>query len=303
MRTAVVWNPHGGRGRATRLKPRAEALLSSMAAHWVETTGPGSAAAQASYLARSGFELVVAAGGDGTVSQVAAGLLGTGATLAILPFGTGNDLARCVGIGTSVEVACQAISGGRTQNVDVARWSCAGRDGTFINVAGGGFDGEVAHAVNNDFRWTSGSFAYLLAIFRTLAQYKPIDVEVEVDGEKDAGKAMLCAVANATSYGGGLRIAPTASLTDGKLDVVRVGELGKMEFVLNFAKLMRGTHLSHPKVKHLRGSSVTLRTPDDVPFLVDGELLPGGDVRIEVMPRVLPLVFPNREHPSISSPR
>ena len=177
--------------------------------------------------------------------------------------------------------------------VDVARWQSQDKEGVFINVAGSGFDGEVARMINEDLRNLNGSLAYYVAILRTLARFKPIEVEVEVDGVRDVGTAMLCAVANATSYGGGLRIAPGASLTDGLLDVVRVGDLGKLEFLMNFPKLLSGTHLNHPKVKHLRGKSVVLRTAADVPFLVDGELTPGGEVRIDVVPNALGVLFPN----------
>lgn len=292
MRVAVLWNPKGGRGRAVRLRPQAEALLAPLAPRWLETAGDGGAIAQARQLAADRFDVVVAAGGDGTVGQVAQGLLGSQTTLAVLPLGTGNDVARHLGIGTDLSVACATITAGRTQRIDAAEWKSAGAGGTFINVAGCGFDGEVARAINQGFKNVTGQTAYLLAILRTLRDYRPVEVRVEVDGQIDEGPAMLCAVANTSSYGGGLRIAPTASVTDGLLDVVRVGALGKAEFLANFPKLLKGTHLSHPKVNHLRGRSVRLVAPADATFLTDGEVVPGGEVTVNVLPNALEIVVP-----------
>jgi len=292
MKVAVLWNPRGGRGRASRLKPQAESTLAALAPRWIETKGGQGTTEQARVLASEGFSLIVAAGGDGTVGQVAAGLLGTSTKLAVLPFGTGNDLARCLGIGTDIAGACSVILAASTKFVDMAEWSSPGGSGIFVNVAGCGFDGEVARTINHGFRHVTGQTAYLLAILRTLRDYRPVAVRVEVDGQVDEGPAMLCAVANATSYGGGLRIAPTASLADGLLDVVRVGALGKAEFLVNFPKLLKGTHLSHPKVTHLRGRSVRLVAPESATFLTDGELVPGGDVRVKVLPGALQVVVP-----------
>lgn len=292
MKVAVLWNPRGGRGRATRLKPQAEAALAVLAPRWVETRGGAHTTEQARRLVEEGFETVVAAGGDGTVGQVAAGLVGSETSLAVLPFGTGNDLSRCLGIGTDVVRACAAITAGRVTAIDMAEWSSPGGPGHFVNVAGCGFDGEVARTINEGFSKVSGQAAYLLAILRTLRRYQPVPVRVEVDGQVDEGPAMLCAVANATSYGGGLRIAPTASLDDGLLDVVRVGALSKAEFLANFSKLLKGTHLAHPKVTHLRGRSIKLTAPASAPFLTDGEMVPGGEVSVDVLPKALHVVVP-----------
>lgn len=294
MRVAVVWNPTGGRGASARLRGVAEREFQRLGVHavWVATTEPGTGASLAAEFVRQGEKVVVAAGGDGTVSQVATGLVGKGTAMAVLPFGTGNDLCRCLGIGTDVREACRAIAEERTEPVDVGHWSTVDAEGVFVNVAGCGFDGDVAHRINTEFRWAKGRTAYLLAILKSLRRYRPVQVAMTVDGQEHVGPVMLCAVANATSYGGGLRIAPAASLTDGLLDVVRVGAVGKLEFLRNFPRLMRGQHLDHPRVRHMHGHSVSIQTDPPVPLLVDGELVPGGAASIEVIPRALRLVVP-----------
>src|SRR6185503_970982 len=109
----------------------------------------------------------------------------------------------------------------------------------------------VADRINKGFRNLRGTTAYLAAVFQTLMSYRATNLKIVVDGKKIETRAMLCALANARCYGGGMVVAPKAELQDGLLDLVLVKELGKLEFLINFPKVMKGAHLSHPKVTHL----------------------------------------------------
>lgn len=292
----VVWNPVGGRGVAARRWPAVEAefqrLLGSRLVAVEATTGSGSARSQAEAMAGLGLETIVAAGGDGTIGDVMQGVLGKGVTLAVVPFGTGNDTSRMLGFGTDWKAAVAAIAAGNTATIDVAHWRQGEREGHYINAAGCGFDAAVAERINHGYRWLRGTGAYIGAVIQTLATYKATDLAIEVDGDLLGGRAMLCALANARSYGGGMNIAPTADLSDGFLDLVFVGEVGKADFLKTFPKVFKGTHLSHPQVEHRRFQRLTIVSHPPAPFLVDGELLAPGPVTVNVVPGALKVVVP-----------
>ncbi len=237
-----------------------------------------------------GCGIVIAAGGDGTVTDVMQGLLATETALAVLPLGTGNDFSRAIGIGTSVDRAIAALVRGARRRIDVGRWQMDQREGHFLNVLGCGFDAVVAQRVNQGFRRLRGRTAYLAGILQTLLSYKATTLTIRLEDETVETRAMLCACANATSYGGGMLIAPTADLSDGLLDLVLVGELGKIEFLWNFPRVLKGVHLTHPKVIHRRLRKVEIVSHPPAPFLADGELLPPGRLTIEVLPSAIDVI-------------
>lgn len=294
QRIAIVRNLRSGRGKGTSAWQALEARLCDALGERLcrieETTGPGSAEGQARALAAEGFEVVVAAGGDGTASQVMQGLLGSASTLGMLPLGTGNDFARTIGVGPNVQLAIDALVADRRARSDVGKWTQGEREGHFLNVAGCGFDAAVAARINSGIRRLRGRPAYLAAIVQTLIAYRPTLLRLTIDGEQVERKGMLCAVANAMSYGGGMRVAPLARIDDCVFDLVLVGDVGRLEFVRAFPSLLKGTHLAHPKVEHRTFRSLEIESDPPSPFLVDGELLPTGKVRVEVVPGAIEVV-------------
>ena len=247
--------------------------------------------------ADSGIEIVVACGGDGTISQVANGLTNTRTRLGLLPLGTGNDLARHLGL-LDPRLAVQAILTGSAIHADLVRWSSAGthdrRAGFMLNVAGCGFDALVAERVNQGFKGLNGTSAYLAAVAATLATFQPGPLRVEVDGRVVEGPAMLCAVANASSYGGGMRIAPEARIDDGLLDVVLIGRVSRFEFLRTFPRVFKGTHVSHPAVTCLRGKKVLIEADAAMPILCDGELCGFTPAEFELDPGAIQILVPDR---------
>lgn len=292
----LVRNPRSGRGANERSWDEIErALHQALPDHeWqIEVTvAPGSAITQARAMAEHGCSVVIGAGGDGTVCDVMQGVLDTDAALAVLPLGTGNDFARTIGIGASLPKAIETIRSGTLERIDIAKWTMGNRTGYFLNAAGCGFDAVVAQKVNEGVRRLRGRPAYLAAIFLSLIRYSPTELALTVDGEKLKRKSMLCALANAQSYGGGMKIAPLAELKDGLLDLVLVGDLGKWEFLCNFPKVLKGTHLALPKVEHRTFRRLEIESDPPVPFLADGELLPPGKLVVEVVPRALDVLMP-----------
>ncbi|HLK59599.1 MAG TPA: diacylglycerol kinase family protein [Chthonomonadaceae bacterium] len=295
-RVTIILNPTSGRGQGAKRHDEVEHLLHRSIRNvfdvvsWrvVETTGRGSATALAAEAAQQGVHMVVAAGGDGTVSEVLNGLVGTETRLGILPLGTGNDFARTLGIGTDLKLAVLTLFYGNPRKVDVGR--VHGR--YFLNVAGCGFDAVCAQRVNQGYRYLHGTAAYLAAVYQSLLSYKRSEITLTVDGETRKLKAMLCSVANAQTYGGGMRIAPDARLNDGLLDVCIVTTESKWEFLKAFPRVFRGTHVTHPDVILLRGREIRVESDPVLPVLVDGEVLGTTPADFSILPQAITVMTP-----------
>jgi len=299
IRSAVIiLNPAGGRGRAGRRRAEVERLLASyVSSHrdsddlsWeiVETRSSGEATEIASRAAKRGTTIVAAAGGDGTLSEVLNGVIGSNACLALLPLGTGNDFARSVGLHDNLPRAVFTLFQGQPRSIDVG--VAAGRH--FLNVSGCGFDAVVADRANHGPKWLSGAVAYLWAVLGELARYRAAEFTLEVDGKVRTLRAMMCSVANAQTYGGGMRIAPDAQLDDGLFDLCLLSETSKIEFILAFPRVFRGTHTTHPKIEMLRASKVRIETTPPLPLLVDGEICGTTPVEFTILPRAIQFLFP-----------
>jgi diacylglycerol kinase (ATP) len=232
--------------------------------------------------------MVIAAGGDGTLHGVVNGVVGGSATVAQIPLGTGNDFARAVGIPIRPAEAAGVLASGRAALVDLGRVG----NRLFINAAGCGFDAAVAERVNRGFRSLGGASAYIAAVIATLFRYRATAMTITVDGQSIARRAMLCAVANGTGYGGGMRIAPEARWDDGLLDVCIVAECSRIEFLRAFPQVFRGVHTHHPKVQMLRGKRVTVESDPPVGVLVDGEIAGTTPVILETVPGAIRFVVP-----------
>ena len=230
---------------------------------------PGAPAKLALVAAEAGNDLV-ACGGDGLVTEVAGVAADTGRRLAVVPTGAGNDFARVLGYDAKRPLdAFHALANGTDRVVDLGRVN--GRWYTCVTASG--FDAEANRWANTVQR-LSGTTLYVAAVLRTLAVYKPHPFRLTVDGEQYDMRAWLVAVGNGPAYAGGMRVAPSARLDDGLLDVTVIGAVSKPEFLLNFPKIFKGTHVSHPMVKTFQAARVELSSLDpSVPMEVyaDGE--------------------------------
>lgn len=284
MHVLLVANPRSGRRSGLRAARLAAAQMTE--GGWEvtlrTTTCAGDAARLAREAAAEGFDAVFACGGDGTLSQVVTGLLDTGLPAGLIPAGTGNDFARTVGLSRTPVAAVRQALHGAARAVDLLEVNGGAAWG--VNVLGVGFDAAVAARLNRRVRVTGGAFAYVTAVLQELAVHRATEVELTVGGESWAGRALLVAVANAQSYGGGMRIAPGASVNDGLLNVVLVQEIGRLSFVRAFPRVFRGTHLSHPAVRVWQGREVTVRTPQPRPGLIDGDLAGETPLAVRVAP-------------------
>lgn len=222
---------------------------------------------------------VVAMGGDGTVHHALQALAGTTTTLGIVPTGSGNDTARALGIPVDDPLrAADVVIANRTRRIDAARSG----DKWYLTVLAAGFDAVVNERANQ-MSWPRGQTRYTLATLSELRTFRPLHYTLELDGETLQLDAMLVAVGNGPSFGGGLRITEGALLDDGLLDVVVIRPVGKLELVRTYPKLFKGTHVGHPRYEHHRARRVTVAAADVVAY-ADGERFAPLPITVECVP-------------------
>jgi YegS/Rv2252/BmrU family lipid kinase len=238
--------------------------------------------------------LLVVIGGDGTVNEVVNGLGGTGAEIAVLPCGTGQDFARTHGVPGSLDDAVRVALRGQTRTIDLGRVQLA--DGTsrfFANVASAGMSGAVARRANAMTKRFGGRATFYYALTREFLRWRNTDVAVELDaGVRRAGAMHDVIVANGSSHGGGMKLAPDAQQDDGLFDVVLIGDITKLDFVTTSPKLYSGAYLSHPRVELLRSPTVSITAKEPLPLEVDGEPIGTTPARFEIVPSALRLRVP-----------
>lgn len=212
--------------------------------------------------------------------------------------GTGNDFVRTAGISGSLEHCLQGALEWPARMIDVGKTG----DRYFLNVAGCGFDAAVAKRINDGIRLLKGTSAYIAAVLRTLADYKAVELTISSESETRRVKAMLCAIANAKYYGGGMMIAPSARFDDGLLEVTVIEEIGRIAFLRAFPSVFKGAHVYHPKYCGLKGTSVRIESEHPVPILVDGELMGTTPVEFLIVPKALRIALPASTESDTISP-
>lgn len=234
-----------------------------------------------------GFDRVVAVGGDGTVHEVVSALgVEPGPVLGVIPLGTGNDLARSLGIPLDLDEALDALGKARERTMDLVRVS-GPAPCVMVNASAGGFGGRVDEEMTAEVKKTWGPLAYVRLALEVLPERDVYRVRVEVDGEPYECDALNVVVANARTVAGGVQVAPTARLDSGTVDVIVVRE-GEGADLASFASAcLLGGHLDHDLVDHMRGSEVSVSSEPPMPFNVDGELVGQTPMRYEVVPAAL----------------
>ncbi|HEY3065456.1 MAG TPA: diacylglycerol kinase family protein [Methylomirabilota bacterium] len=292
-RAFVVINPAAGHGASRKLAPSILAALRSSGAtlEVAETDAPGAATRLATRAAHAGWPLVLAVGGDGTVNEVVNGLIADDgrclAAVGMINTGRGRDASRNLGLPTGVASVRRLLESERETAVDlgVVEWA-NGRRRYFVVAAGAGFDAAVAARAQG--RAGRGTVAYVLAILASLRAHAPAPVTVTIDGgAPTTRRAAFVVCANGEYYGGGMKIAPGADVRDGVLDVVVVGNLGRLGLVRWLPSVYRGGHLRCPEVTSAKARSVLIESASPLAVHVDGEPEEGTPVRIGVRPGAL----------------
>jgi diacylglycerol kinase (ATP) len=304
MRVLVVVNPRSRGGATARHWPAVEAKLRAALGplEVAATRGPRDAERIAREGVRAGVELLVVAGGDGTLSEAVAGLLGAGlgqyAEIAPLPLGTGGDFVRGLGLPADVDGAIDRIAAGKARRIDAGRIAFQDRRGQpatthFLNIASAGISGLVTELVEQAPKALGGRLSFLIGTLRAIARWRAAPVRVRIDGEAaHEGPLDLVAVANGSYFGGGMRVAPDARADDGLFDVVSIRGSSRGRLVRNLPRLYDGGHVALPEVSVRRGTRVEvepLAAAAEVPMEVDGEPIGRLPAHFELLPGAIAL--------------
>ena len=291
----LVVNPSAGKGRALEVLPHVAGRLRDGAAHLEILLSRDFAEAQ-SMTRRAiddGVDVLAVMGGDGMMhlgvnTSAAAHLSGDKrTTLGLIPAGTGNDLCRGIGLDPRDAVAAAAvIAEGYIRAIDLARVG----DSYVGAVIGTGFDALVNRRANQ-MPWPRGSIRYAVAVMAELRVFSPLHYRLTFDGEIREQQAMLVAIGNTRSYGGGMLICPKADPYDGLLDVTIIHPMGRLKLLRLFPEMYSGTFIRDPCVEQLRVRELTVDGPGLVGF-GDGEMIAAAPLTVCAVPGALPVFVP-----------
>jgi YegS/Rv2252/BmrU family lipid kinase len=285
---ALLVNPASAGGKTLKLLPRVEAALDARRAVFrvQRTKGLEHGVEQALRAIEAG-EVPVVMSGDGLVGAVGGAMAGADAPLGILPGGRGNDLARVLEIPDDPTAAVATLFSGHSQRIDVGE----ANGKRFLGIVSVGFDSECSRRAN-EVKLIRSNLVYVYSLFRTLWGWKPARFTIRVDDERTRFTGYSVSVANNSTFGGGMRIAPGAALDDGLFDVVAVGEVGKLRFLGNLPKVFKGTHVEEDEVRVFRAPHLELSASQPFPVYADGEHLTDLPASLRVLPRALSVLVP-----------
>ncbi|MBC8105168.1 MAG: diacylglycerol kinase family lipid kinase [Anaerolineae bacterium] len=295
MRICVITNPRAGSAeRWEMLRARIKSLGDI---HIVETSKPGDASDVAAQAVADRLDMIVAAGGDGTVNEVVNGMMSDSepgnvkTVLAILPLGTGNDLARTLNVPLDPAEAISTIASRLTIKLDLMKVKWADHERFATNAAAGGFTGQVNEAMTDEIKSRWGPLAYLRGAIGILPDLTKYQTSVRYDGKaKQPVHALNIIVANGRSAGGGILIAPQADPSDGLLDVVIVRSGTTLELAAVAARLLGGDYTNSDVVTHERVKRVEVESTPGMWFNIDGELITNEPISFTIVPSALEVI-------------
>jgi len=281
----IIVNPQAGRGAGRRRLEELRKFLEKEKIEISVTRFPGEAADIAAQSVKDGVKRILVMGGDGTVGEAANGIYKSDVELAIIPVGTGNDIARSIGLPFSPREALRVAVRGNTKPFDLG-WD---KNFGFCSFLGVGFPAIVAEEANRLLRF-KGPAAFFLGMYKSLIRMKPYPVCIEMDEFRYEGLCTSIMVQNTPYTGGGLFIAPDAQVDDGKLDVIIVSDISRLNLMVNFPRLYWGSHLSHPCFSAYRSRNVRITSDEPLRKILDGDLRGTTPVDLTVLQGALNVV-------------
>ncbi len=302
-RVCVIVNPASGRGRGARAGAEVRRAFASVGVTDIRTTSAkGDEKTVALRAIEEGADTIVAVGGDGTWGNVANAIISSGADvrLALVAAGTGNDFAKTLGApARDAAATARLVSDGAERRVDVGK--IEGR--YFLNVTGFGFDIAVLEDIDN-IRWLKGDAVYLYSALRQLFGYDGIDIDIaSAARSRGSMRHLMLIIANGKNFGGSFRIAPAASVSDGRLDAIAIAMAAPLRRARLFGAATKGTHVTHTEVVTEQAPSFTLHFPTPPAYETDGEYNRASAARLEVscVPGALRVVAPPEAQASVQS--
>lgn len=288
MRYEFILNPVAGNGYSVQAMKKIEGILNALSAEYRihETAFPGQATDIARSLqGNSEISAVIAVGGDGTVTEVAAGLAGGSTAMGIIPAGTGNDFVKSVRIPKDPETAMRFMLDRSARPVDTGTLN----DEFFLNVCGTGFDVTVLECADDKKKKHRGLTPYFLGLLQAIRIFEPVDLQISHDGQSADGEYLICSVANGRFIGGGIPICPDANPSDGKLNLVMIRKVPRWKIPFYLPGLMLSRDLSFRITSHLLTESVTIRGKG-LRFNIDGEIRRIDEAHFQIHPGSLLLI-------------
>jgi YegS/Rv2252/BmrU family lipid kinase len=292
LRPVYIVNPTSGGGRGLRVWRALETILErrGLPAEHRLTESRGSAILLAARAREEGYDPVIAVGGDGTVQEVVNGLIDADgrcpAALGVIPGGTGNDFAKMLGYPPTTEGALEVVLGRDIRRIDLGRAN--GR--YFINIAGVGFDAEVAGFLNRRPKRLPGALSYVYGVLAMLLRYRPAPLVMALDDTRLERKCLLVSVCNGPAHAGGMKMVPEARPDDGILHICVAGDLTRPETLILLPKVFSGRHTLHRKVEIYTTRRITITSPLPLVLQADGEVLGQVPAEIEAVPGVLRVI-------------
>lgn len=298
MRVRALINPEAASGKPLRLLPRIQDLF-SRSPHvfdWHVTHSPADMRELITGAASDGIDAILLVGGDGTSHEALPAIDQVKLPFSILPCGRGNDFARNTGISLDMRNHPLMQADPAVYPVDLPTVN----NKPYGSIACLGFDAVVNRLARDGRGFFSGTPGYIICVMRALGSFKPFEVEIRINGDTWSGRVMIVAVANGPYYGGGMKIAPHADITDGILDVCVIEEVSKAELLKNFPKVFRGKHTTHPKVLMRTGQTVEVTSAESREIFADGEYIGTTPARWLIGGRTIKLILPSSPSRSTS---
>jgi diacylglycerol kinase (ATP) len=293
LQVLIIYNPAAGQS------PNLKNTLDRVATLWrnlgwqvqiVATTAPGDATSKAQIAAQSGYNAVVAAGGDGTVNEVMNGLVGTETALAVLPLGTVNIWAREMGLSMDMLKAAESLAQSELTKIDVGM---AGNR-YFLLMAGIGFDAAVTATVRAEEKKLLGAIAYVKQAIQVAWNFRGVRLKLKIDGKRVRGKILMVVIGNSQLYGGVVKFTAHATIDDGLLDICVIKGRGMLSAPRRLVSIFARHYNRDPLVQYYQGKQIEIRGKrgKHLPIQVDGDYLGKTTMSFRVVPDSLWIMVP-----------
>ncbi len=287
----IIVNPGAGGGKGRTLFPllRKKLLERNLSFHLQFSQSPDHITHLTRQAQGEGFHWIIVCGGDGTAHYALQAMTGSRGVLGIIPLGTGNDLARNLGIPEDLDLACDLLLKGKIHGTDVIQVD----SGPYLaGVAGVGFDSEVNALANKFSRYLPGKAAYVLPVLLKSFTYRPKKISLRLDHEHLQGPILMVAFGNTRSYGRGMQITPRAAPDDGLLDVCWIDPVKTFRLCRFFPTVFSGEHLRMPEVRYSQSATARVESPVPLDLYGDGEFLGQTPFTLRIRPRSLEVLVP-----------
>jgi len=300
----AIVNPVSANGSTGKEWPIFEKAIkaSGINLDYIYTEYPMHAKSLAQEALKAGYEIILSVGGDGTMNEVLNGffhegeLINENASLAIFSRGTGCDTIRTIGIGKNVNSIIEVLKNEKSQSLDVglAEFIEYGGNKTqryFLNVSDVGIGGETTYRVNKNSKALKGFLSFLVGALTAMISYTNKDFEITIDNITIKDRLNSIIVANGKYFGGGMKIAPMAEMNDGYFDIIIIGNISKFDFLINFPKIYKGDHMSHPKLMHYKGKEIRVNAKQKALIEVDGEQPGIIEAKFNILPNKIKVLI------------